>query len=152
MWAFIIAHFQEDQTKYQPSQTHMCIYMYIYIKKRSTPTSQQLDEISAVHTAVCQFREIIHWKNGKNLCTKKKIFICIKSVLKNPCNKLTLRSSNKAEIQNQNHSVSETNSWASILFTPLLNSQQYPVPYLPIRTSKVSSLEQSPSQENVANH
>lgn len=83
---------------------------------------------------------------------KKKIFICIKSVLKNPCNKLTLRSSNKAEIQNQNHSVSETNSWASILFTPLLNSQQYPVPYLPIRTSKVSSLEQSPSQENVANH
>lgn len=31
MWAVTVAHFQEDQTKYQPSQTHMCIYIYIYI-------------------------------------------------------------------------------------------------------------------------
>lgn len=28
MWALVIAHFQEDQTKYQPSQTHMCVYIY----------------------------------------------------------------------------------------------------------------------------
>lgn len=88
MWAVTVAHFQEDQTKYQPSQTHMCIYIYIliYIKKSSTPTSQQLDEESAVHTAVCQFGEITRWKTWKNLCAGKNSFICIKSALKkNPC-------------------------------------------------------------------
>lgn len=66
------------------THTHICIY--IYIKKRSTPTSQQLDKISAVHAAVCQFGEITRWKNWKILCAGKNSFICIKSILKkNPC-------------------------------------------------------------------
>lgn len=67
-------------------------YVYMYIKKRSTPTSQQLDKISAVHAAVCQFGEITRWKNWKILCAGKNSFICIKSILKkNPCDQLTLR-------------------------------------------------------------
>lgn len=107
MRAFSIAHFQEDQTKYQLSQTHVCvciyvcvckyvcvcvcIYVCIYIythtpiyiyKEKVTPTSQQLDGISAVQIVVCQFGEITRWKNWKNLCAGKNIFICIKSVLK----------------------------------------------------------------------
>lgn len=83
MWALVIAHFQEDQTKYQPSQTHMCVYIY---KAKSHTHSLQLGEISAVHAVVCQFGEITPRKNWKNLHAGKNSFLCIKSVLqKNPC-------------------------------------------------------------------
>lgn len=86
-WALIIAHFQEDQTKYQPSQTH--------IYKDPHPKSQQLDEISeisAVYAAICQFRESTPWKSWENLHAGKNSFICIKSILKNnPCDQLALR-------------------------------------------------------------
>lgn len=50
--ALIIAHFQEDQTKYQPSQTHSHICKDPHPKK-----AKQLDEISeisAVYAVVCQ--------------------------------------------------------------------------------------------------
>lgn len=99
--SLIIAHFQEDQTKYQPSQTHSHKYIdrymsiYLYVCKDPHPKSQQLDEISeisAVFAALCQFRESTPWKSWDNLHAGKNSFICIKSILKNnPCDQLTLR-------------------------------------------------------------
>lgn len=69
MRAFIIVHFQEDQTKYPPSQTHMCIYIYIYVHiyiKRTDPRPQagscwMDDQLSLLWG--CQFWEITPWKN-----------------------------------------------------------------------------------------
>lgn len=74
------------------SYVYIYIYIYIYIKKRSTPISQQLDDLAAVHAVVRQFGEITCWKNWKNLCAGKNSFICIKSILKKtPCDSLPLR-------------------------------------------------------------
>lgn len=66
----IIAHFWEDQTKYQSSQTLIYIYVKIHAQK-----SQQLDEISetsAVYTVVCQIPGKYSLKKlGESTCWKK---------------------------------------------------------------------------------
>lgn len=148
--AFLIARFQEDQTKYQPSQIRMCIYMcvYIYIKKRPTPTSQQLDEISAVHTAVCQFGVITCWKNWKNLCAGKNIFICIKSVLKRiPVIRWLL-----IRLKFQITTSGCLRPTSGLVFCPchfwMASGALVPGPLKMVR--RISGLKQSPRQESVA--
>lgn len=88
--ALIIAHFQEDQTKYQPSQTHS------HICKDSHPKSQaagwNIRNISCWRCGMPNSGKVLLEKAGRIYMLEKNSFICIKSILKNnPCDQLTLR-------------------------------------------------------------
>lgn len=88
--ALIVAHFQEDQTKYQPSQTRSPLCKDAHPKSQAAGWNTR--NISCLRCGMPNSGKGLLEKAGRIYMLEKNSFICVKSILKNnPCNQLTLR-------------------------------------------------------------